>query len=376
VEREVAQPLARRLSGIAPGAATLAEFTEEGGAFQLRLREIRPVPRSVWWPEQLASHPAAELLEKAGAALDRIERSLESNAPRGSIELTSLRPEQAHYFHCREQLLKVERIMSAVENLLAARRGTGSRPMRTTRPKSAKIVLRQTISGNPGFDRQREVETLRHDIAELSEPETIELPDSPVAALVRELALMDVVAATSEDQSCGVILESDGSLYGISGAQRMARQLNTYFSGLCGIRCEFTAVTPHAEDAILNRIIGEPFVMPGSMVGLFLSGPNARTLANAQIGNVLVRTIENEFSLVRIGLCNVASLGDLQTKVESGLGISDPLHDELISLTRTLDLRHGLTDHSTGLVIGYTPKPEEIRALFLSALPLPPEFDI
>ena len=75
--------------------------------------------------------------------------------------------------------------------------------------------------------------------------------------------------------------------------------------------------------------------------------------------------------LVRIRLCEAASIDELRSLVKAEPKAAGRRDDEAILLTRTLDWKLGLTDHCTGLVAGYDPKPEEIRAMYLSALPLP-----
>ena len=54
--------------------------------------------------------------------------------------------------------------------------------------KPVKLVIRQFMSGHPRFDRRREAIALQHHLMDLN-LETVEVPDSPLTALLRELAL-------------------------------------------------------------------------------------------------------------------------------------------------------------------------------------------
>src|SRR5207253_5108778 len=121
------------------------------------------VPRSVFWPEIIAqpqpsvSHASwtAQVLDGVYAVLDRIEAELERDAPTGKVELGALPPVQVRYFFCREHFKKVERIAQAVERTLEAPR----RPVNTAklpRAKPVKIIVRQSVSGTPRYDRKRD----------------------------------------------------------------------------------------------------------------------------------------------------------------------------------------------------------------------------
>ena len=378
VEREVAQPLARRLSGIAPGAATVAELSFGGGELRLRLRELQPAPRTISWPERLAALSPSSILDQVRAAMERIEHELEADAPGGSIELTNLRPEHARYFHCREQLHKVERIRGAAEHALAPRKnaGSGSRPMRTARPKPLKIVLRQVNPRNVSFGRQREGESFQQELAELDQPDMVELADSPGAALVRELSLLHALTTRGDDRPCALIFETDGSLLGIAAAQRLTGQLHIFFNGIHGMESLSTYNGVSAEEALLKSKAGESFIQPEPTLGLFLSGPNVRSIALAQTGAVLVRSVDNDLSLVRIRLCEAASIDEARSLIEAEPEAHAMGEDQTILLSRTLDWKLGLIDHHSGLTVGHDAKPEDVRAIVLSALPLPPELEL
>ena len=201
VERELAHPLGEKLAALPPGVPMLASFTREGDSFAVNLRELRPVDRSVLWTEKAAAKRSAgeqaqwtsRALDGVIAALDRIEADLESTAPAGKIELTNLPPEHARYFFCREQLKKVDHLVRAVErSLTTPRRPVSSAKMPKAKP--TKLLIRQFASGTPRFDREIEAITLRQNIAEL-EQETLDVPDSPVMACLRETALLEAMAA-------------------------------------------------------------------------------------------------------------------------------------------------------------------------------------
>jgi len=356
----------------------VAELSFGGGELRLRLRELQPAPRTISWPERLAAQTPSSILDQVRAAMERIEQELEADAPGGSIELTNLRPEHARYFHCREQLHKVERIRVAAELAMAPRKnaGSSSRPMRTARPKPLKIVLRQMNPRNVSFGRQREGESLQQELAELDQPEMVELADSPGAALVRELSLLHALTTRGDDRPCALIFETDGSLLGIAAAQRLSGQLHIFFNGIHGMESLSTYNGVSAEEALLKSKAGESFIQPEPTLGLFLSGPNVRSIALAQTGAVLVRSVDNDLSLVRIRLCEAASIDEARSLIEAEPEAHAMCEDQTILLSRTLDWKLGLIDHHSGLTVGYDAKPEDVRAMVLSALPLPPELEL
>src|SRR5215467_7256342 len=147
----------------------IANVATKEDRFDVTLKDLNPVPRSVFWPEMIAqrqpsaSHAAwtAQVLDGVYAALDRIEAELERDAPAGKVELGALPPEHVRYFFCREHFKKVERLAQAVERTLE----TPRRPVNTAklpRAKPIKIIIRQFVSGTPRYDRKRDAVALQH----------------------------------------------------------------------------------------------------------------------------------------------------------------------------------------------------------------------
>ncbi|MCU0781421.1 MAG: AAA family ATPase [Akkermansiaceae bacterium] len=117
IEREVAQPLAAQLATRAPGHPLMLHMKHDGAGFQLDTHELRSAPRTVFWPERLGSGAVAPatVVDAAYEALDRLSAAIEGFAPSGAVELTALTAEQARYYHCREQVRRVERLLDAAE---------------------------------------------------------------------------------------------------------------------------------------------------------------------------------------------------------------------------------------------------------------------
>ena len=216
VEREVAQPVAEKLAALGPGECMIVGLDWADGAFRLDLRALAPVVRTVCWPEQVVQERTApaqkiwtsKVLEGAAAVLDRIERDLEAAAPAGRIEAGRISDAHERYFLSREQVKNARRLVRMVE---AGRTASRSTPDVTHLPnaRAVKVIPRQPYSTvNPRHARRRDAIAIRDVATELAtEPdESVDVPDSPLTELLRELALLDAMAAGPGDERGQVLV--------------------------------------------------------------------------------------------------------------------------------------------------------------------------
>src|SRR5262249_29609113 len=148
-----------------------------------------------------------------------------------------------------------------------------------------KLLIRQTTSGTPTFDRQIEAISLRQNLADL-EPETQDIADSPLLALLRESALLEAMAATPVDEN-PAILTMRASLQ--ADFPELVHLGNSYYEALSQIwgvsitRLSGESGTNHAS---LSKLAAG---WPANMHGFYLKGLNLRRLLPAESYCVLVR---------------------------------------------------------------------------------------
>ena len=284
VEREVAQPLAELLVSLPPGNPMLASLATRGDGFAVSLKDLNPVPRSVLWPETIAqprtaaAHAtwAAKVLDGVYAALDRIEADLEKDAPAGKIELGKLPPEQERYFYCREHFKRVERLAQAAERAETAPL-PAAHSHRLPRGRPVKLVVRQYVSGNARLTRKRAAVLLDHNLAEL-DTDPVDVPDSALTALLREIALLEMLA-TQRPEPGGTLLVFRACVPGDSGAMfQIAKAYADCLGQLWGASAAALFEHESKEELLLKAIFEEP---RGRTQAIFIKGINVRPFISA-----------------------------------------------------------------------------------------------
>jgi len=387
IESELAQPLAQKLAELPPGTPLMANLAVRSGGFEVGLRDLTPVRPSVLWPEILvrkltplgsargaAGSPqhrdwTERILDGVYSALDRIERELEQDQPSGRIELGKLSRNQENYFFCRDHLKKVERLAQAVERSRGQPRRT-SPPMKVPRARPLKFVLRQEVSGTPLFDRQREAIALRDDLRDL-DAEKVDLPDSPMTALLRELALLEALAARPIDdqpvllmfRSC---LETDRPAV-FRLAHRYAQCL-----GQIGGNTPKLLFEPQDEHALMMKLVlGET---AGRAQGLYINGINVRRLLPGNTSTILARRMDGSMGIVLMSVEETTSVTEATALAKNRAGAIDALEPDAFGpVIQMLVENETLTDFRSGIAISADVLVEELKALMLSSLKLPGE---
>lgn len=368
IEREVAQPLAAQLAAMATGSPIMACLDACGDQCRLQLDELRPVARSVTWGDDaVAPRTAAaerkwlkDLVKSVEALLDRVDGALEESAPSGPLELGRVAPEQARYFHCREQWRKVERLIGAVTASL--NRSAGRAPI-THRPKSRprRLQLRQFISGTPEFDRARAAESLNLELSELDAAEAIDVPETPAGALLREMALLEAMLAQPADDRPLLLLIRALNSIDDDEASRLAGIYREALGGVWGCTC--VQLNPPADAKNAQG------TLPGQ--GLWCEGLNLRRLVTAGRHRVLLRRQDGTLGILEVEVRHATDEADARQMFDEAISSSAtasgessaPVHQRIVA-------GKTLTDYRSGLVVPADPSPDEARAWLLSALPL------
>jgi ATP-dependent Clp protease ATP-binding subunit ClpA len=377
IEREVAQPLAELLSSQPPGTPMIAHLAASADGFAVSLKDLIPVPRAVSWPEAVArtrtaaqnSAWTAKVLAGAYASLDRIEAELEKDAPTGRIELGALSPAQVRYFFCREHLKKVDRLAQAVERTQNAPRRIASSP-KLPRAKPVKLVLRQAVSGTPRLNRLRDAIALQHDISEL-DAETVDVPDSPLVALFREIALLEALVARPADDEPALLVFRACQRGDCAAMFRIARSYSSCLGHIWGGAA--TALFEHQteEELLLHEAFGEGH---RRIQAVFLKGTNLRRLLPDPTSTILTQRADGATGIILMRVENASSENDARARAKQLSDSIDALEPESFGpVIQRMVAGKSLTDFRSGMVVHAEPSADEFRALLLSALPLPAE---
>jgi hypothetical protein len=314
------------------------------------------------------------LTESADAALDRIEEEVEAHAPSGRIEIGNLPPESGRYFACREQLKKVDRLVQAATRFRSsARKSAGT--ARVPKSKPTKLVVRQVVSGNPKLERLRDRVELQAELAEWAAGESVEVPDSPLLASCRELALLEAMVRKPWDDRPAVLVFQPLDERDVKFAFGLAQLYFDFFNYVWGCSAAFVFEQVPGDGWLSKRIVAEP--QPDPIQGLFLNGFNIRSILPCGAHPLLLRRADGSMGVLLMHLREAASATEAQAVARTFLPRADlnqpaevPVEGavlQMITETKTI------TDFRTGLVIPAQPSPEEFRAFLLSSLALPKE---
>ncbi len=352
IEREVAQPLAMDLAARVPGVPLQIQLRRAGERFSLHTRELRPVERTVFWPERLSNGDVApeDVLDAAYTALDRITAQVEVHAPAGRVELGALTAAQESYYHCREQIQHVKTLLDAAETSLSAKPKDTTRALSVSRARSAKVS--SAHYGDPHFARLREAEVLQIELADFETADQ-EIVETPVFAVVRELALLEAMCAEPfASETVGLVIRGQGEhAYGRGVALRVRiMQLLQEHWGM------ETKAGNHKEGS------SGPF-----QLCLWVAGLNATRLLEPVLGCWLLNDEEGTLHTLELHLVPCSTLQELMQLA------AQPLTNPATSVIMTVRQNGQTISHRTGLVLPSDPDGDEYRAFHLTGLPLPEE---
>ncbi|WP_395749492.1 AAA family ATPase [Prosthecobacter sp.] len=334
IEREVAQPLAADLAARAPGIPLKIELRCVTDRFSLHTHALQPAQRNVFWPERLSRDEVDKhaLLDAANDALDRLMDQIEDHAPTGTVELSALTPAQERYYHCREQVKRVERLLTAAKASLHAKPAKQGRAMSVSRARPVKILVRQYDSiSDPRFNREKEAELHDSHFAE-SDTQDHDIIETPMFAAMRELALLELMLSEPyQDEAVGLLIRGQGPS-ALEHAMIIQQLVRTLLQSHWGTEVK---QTPHISD----------YLSP------FQSGLWAR---------------DEDGTLQTLEL-SLASCESLEAMNQSTAAATEA------SLVMTLLRDHQLLSHRTGLLLADGGGADEFRAFHLPALPLPVE---
>jgi hypothetical protein len=239
-----------------------------------------------------------------------------------------------------------------------------------------KIVVRQLISANPRLGRLRDAVALQHELADL-DAEPVEVPDSPFTALLREIALLEALAARPADtEPALLVFRSFGEE--INGSMVLAQWYSNCLSSIWGTSASSLLDQPARqerlqtrEEMLLRQIFGEA---TGRTQGIFLKGINVRRFVTMGDSTMLIHTSDGRTGFVLVTLETATTETGARARAKELADSIDALEpDSFGPVIQQIMGRKTLTDFRTGVVVPAEPSTEEFRALLLSALPLPPE---
>ncbi len=372
VERELAQPLARRLAGTPPGTASLAVLSAAAGRFELRVDAIPAAPRTVTWRDQLEL-PRSEreeqawtekVLEQAAAFLRRTDKLLRSIAPSGPLRLGELAPEHTRYTLGREQWRLAAGLIAASAPDADSLRGGW--PVHSLRPRAGGKP--RSWRADPQRDQLEAHGILTGELESLEEARG-EFSEAPLPALLREVAWLEVLLAPPADQRpFGLRLRGLVA----SDALTLDSLLRLHRVAIASLQGTVEVPGRRIANELLPPVISLP--EPPGTAAIWCEGWNLRRVLPAGETCMRVRHHDGSLGFILISRLDAESPDELRAK------LGQPADsDRLAPATHHLESHLGTLEVVTDLRSGLTLRGEaeifaRARDFLLAALPLPPEF--
>ncbi|MBX3747135.1 MAG: ATP-dependent Clp protease ATP-binding subunit [Verrucomicrobiae bacterium] len=349
VERDVAQPLARRLVETVAGDVVRIALRAGPTGLEVGAHPLRPAVRQDrpgGWRDAGPEEREADWESRIG----RLEEWVDRLAPAGPVGMSGLGVEEARYFAAREQWRRVRAIFRRALAEGGHHGGAGARmqPLRRGHRRAARFKEAESDAG-------------------VSEETTPFQPSGGEGMpgggsgmglweeLAGEACLLDHLLRAAKEERVRVTFGIDGG----GGVALPAGWLKAYhdcLSGLWGYRCE--------------AVGGEEDLMNGRPCGVEFAGPGALGLAGSEAGLQSVEGPDGRLLILRVG---VEEAPDAE-KGTDGLGLAGgPGTDGGGWLLRAFRHPNRLVDHRSGWELIGPFTGWHLRQLLLRALPWPGE---
>jgi ATP-dependent Clp protease ATP-binding subunit ClpA len=379
IEKQLAQPIARRLAATPIAAPTIIDILPGPDRLRVEMRELYDAPPrdEAAFDALLADPPAAiECLEDF---IERVEETLDALRPDGPISLDAIGPEQQRYFSLTEQM----RGLRHTADRLIQQADSASRPtMRLSaamRPRPARSPTYSRLGVARAFWREFFAAEDIH--AYLQEATAAAREDEPplneqLMRTLRETALIEAFAAHDHPASRRALLLIRPLGQHSHRAAGLAASYETLFRGHFGLETTLLGNPRRAKR--------EP------VLWLLLEGWDAARLAAAEAGTHLFVEADRALTPVQVlatALSDEARPREfIKTQLRrhrqwlAGLGAGDAANCEhpwpLAPVMRlyTAGETAATVDLRSGLSVARFPTEADLRLFIASSLPLPPEF--
>jgi ATP-dependent Clp protease ATP-binding subunit ClpC len=408
VERHLAQPVAVRLAAGIPEALTVVNLYPGKELIDVSvqvLEEVRPHPAPTLPPDRAGT---LALLDTVAAALHRIEERFAHLRPEGPITLTSLRPEHDRYFAIQGQARRVRDSMTElreeVESYSTSERLGPAYPVagqpRQSSTKMERLCYHLSTAGPvrhnllAALAATLDIHAYLQDLVAGGRP-VGDRPEDRLAVLLRQLALLQVIADCCERQAgeqalllVRAVNPGPGGWVGpLAAAYRDA------YGAELGLDAEllFSGVAA-PPDVEATRKAG-PSSLPtreqqdATLAAVVVKGPHALPLAAVEEGTHLFCPAHEGVQPVQVTVLPVAEgqepLAVLHAHLDErrrwleqlvkGQAAADDDPFWLGPVLRVYDHEGSVLDLRSGLAVPMTRVDEYLRTFILAALPLPPE---
>ncbi|MBO0798661.1 MAG: ATP-dependent Clp protease ATP-binding subunit, partial [Blastocatellia bacterium] len=362
IENELAQPVAQYLSSSHPASPTVIKVLPEAGGLRVDVQALVDAVPAERSPASLLKNPLTALA-RIEEFIERTEGDVAEMQPAGAISLDAVQPEHRRYFALREQIAHLRRHCDRLRHRIEASSRARLRLTRTYPSRRAPSFGRFDQCARQIWKTLFAVEDMNAYLAELVSTARSGADDfaDQLTEMFCETALLSLLAREDDERS-------------------RYRALVTFRFLERSILRRLTFL-PSIYFEVFSRQLGmdaqyleDDHIHPDT--SLLVEGWQAVTLAGIEEGTQLFIMSDDWLEPLQIKVMALDPLDDPRSKIdeyrrrfsEDGLGKYDPVIRIHHNQNTIIDLRSGLTTTNSL-------SPQNLRALLLSSLPLPPELE-
>jgi ATP-dependent Clp protease ATP-binding subunit ClpA len=373
VERQITQPIAARVAGMAVDAALAISLSSDAkGKLRVAALELRPAPQSL--TRARVSDPD-DFLDATDDFLNRIEDRIETHRPAGAAAYDSSNAAAARYFVVREHIQRLERMMRRAEQWL--KKPTRAKNEPRPAPPNERQLFQFVVppAGGPARpDKPPAGDTLSHfnalmaagsggwrllnEWAEAGAAFGVELADY-LQDVAREAALLEALAGAEEAAAIVALQPLDAT------DQALANALATQYARILEAEIGVTVSRQHPLDFATLK--------PRPRILFALRGAHALALMRGEQGLHARWEARESLGLVNVSVHPLEPDADLNAALDNFA--SPP--SEWPSVVRLYALKGGAFDCRTGFIAaGRALHDGALRTFMLAGLEMPEELVI
>ena len=383
LERQFTQPIAARLAQAAPDAPAVISLLPGPDGINVHVNALTFVDHTAFTPLEIDLTNGPDVMDRIDAVIQRVGVALDRSQSAGELTQGALSPANFRYLAIRELMEQIRQTAERLDRLVVSprRRSAISRP-KVQAPRAAKKLMAMS-NGDVRICLRAAADLESHLAAmELDPPPFGDSAQDQLIELVRDTAMMDMIAASGErDAKCLVWLRSPNHDAAAELTALTTAYASMFASNLGLSVSELPPINSRPNDPSLSESSGEPsrqrallMEMPG--IARVMAGEHGTHLFTGWgRGTVVIQAI-----IVPAGDRNAAEiLHELQSTdrnwraaVRVGDVAVDPF--ELQPVLRIYDGGSMTVDLRSGLAVKGLPLASEMRKFIVSQLPMPVEF--
>lgn len=358
IEKNLIQPVAKRLSAIDTNAPTIIKISRVENTFFTQVEEIKPLASqtSVWQTHDFSDIQTE--LDKIEDVLDRIDEEISQLKPHGEIDPKD--EDQARYFLIQEYIKRIERMIERADKWNDGKAKSTNKAKNETRQiislKDAEIDFTNFLSGANLSNKLKNLALENRNFGETAE--------DYIQDVWRETAFLQAITKDLEkplNSKCVLSFRSADVYFGKETIPAILENYRKLFAQELGLKAEILDAKTIKSDYF------EMF--------LLLEGIFARTLAKTETGNHVFVNKRGDFTPIEIDAIELETVENISDFPKIYAEYFNKHSGKDFSVVRIYNERGIALDFRPALITKENLTIRELRTFILSGLEMPEEFN-